>query len=1272
MKKNFYFFFFLFLLSLFSYGQKVNVLWKGKRNVVFSNNTVELPNFDNKNFDYDKNNIFISYSEVLSEPYQYTIENLVWEKMPRNQLYDIDKNAINSEEENIAGIQKNPIAPGYLLNVRVKTLKKVGQDIYRLVSYDLKKSNQYVNFGSTAALGTSDNPLKSGTFYKIRVDKSGVFKITTQLLRSMGITPSDVNPKNLRVYGNGGLMLPEVNTNPYYKTLQENAIEVVGEEDGKWDDGDYALFYAQGPNGYRVFRNGRTDNRTDRASNFQNLYSDYSYYFITFDKGEGKRINIGSAAGTASQVVRNYDDYQYINEDKTNLKNVGRLWVGDSFTKELSFNFKTTQSIPSGSDIFLRTRIIAENPKNSSVSVNTNGTVNTINANSDFYIFQSVKANGEKEINVKISPDISRNPSAVFYLDYVEATYKQPLIFNGQQMNFRNYDIQEGNGGIYQFLMDNTASADEVWNVSDVVNPKREKNNATNANEFSFDYQADSEYFANEFVAFKREAAYEPVYVERVQNQDLHSLTNTDYLIITIPEFYNEAKRLADYHERENNFKTAIVYIQQIYNEYSSGSQDITAIRNFVSHLKNDGQLKYVLLMGNGSYDYKNKDYTYSNIIPSYESEYSLNYERSYVTDDYFVMTSPQNYNSVGTILPDLPIGRILANNVTEAKTAVDKTLAYYNALPQQSNPFGDWKMNIDMVVDDDRDYGSKAFYATIDPYIKNIFETRDSNEKEYHIRKLYLGAYPAVSTAGGVRYPSINKAITDAMSSSLFVFYFGHGGVNGWAQERVLTTDNIKNFNNFNKSYSRFPLVSTITCEFTLWDNAKINSAGAMLYKLKEGGPAAMITSSRALPISYGVDFTSIFLNGILSKNNEGNFNRLGDDFLKAKIEFGASSNHLRVNFIGDPAMRLTRPLPKIVIDDIKTPVSGKIRGLDFVSVQGHIDGHNDFNGKVSLTLFNQFQDKTIPDLTYKEEGNPAVKSSAIVKDGKFNVEFYMPKDIDAKDSHMRMMVYANDNEKDFYKSDSVLVGGINPDGINDHQPPGIKLYMNNTNFVNGGITNESPTLLACLTDDTGINATGAGIGHDITLVLDGEVVNTTVLNNYFTSGQSGGCITTNLKEYQKGSVSYPFKDLKAGEHQLLLKAWDINNNSATASLNFIVRPQGEENLVIKKLLNWPNPFTDKTYIQFEHNCADALEVTVQIYTITGHLVKIIHQMVSSEPYLEGYRTGREQVEWDGTDNYGATVGKGTYIYKVFVKGQNADVCKGTATGLEKMVLLK
>ncbi|MPT30436.1 MAG: type IX secretion system sortase PorU [Chryseobacterium sp.] len=1315
----------LCFLSMSGFAQKVVLNWEGLKQIDRGESEkLSYPFFTNYNHQIENNTVFAGFNFKTNN--QINIDQLQWQELPAKDKGDLNINSVSSSPKISIAYFFNNSENSENANILIETIKSENNKIYKLVSFNITQTNKRISETDKIGdlkYGTTENPLKSGTFYKIKVNKSGIFKITKQFLQQNGINPNGINPKNFRIYGNGGLALPEYNQDGRYGALQEDAIQVVGEDDGVWNDNDYALFYAQGPNGYNLFNtnNGkgfkRKEYRSDPSNNFVNIYDDYSYYFINFDLGPGKRVQTVDSTLPTTLITR-YDDYQYINEEKFNLVKLGRIWTGDAISGSREITFTTRSPMRASDAILFRTQTIGFNAQLARINIDVNGNsteqsvVGTDNNFDTEKHFGTLTNQTGNSIKFKYTPNTSANPNGVFYFDYAEVQYKEDLSYNDSQMNFRDFGIVEGSNSLYGFSVANASNIEQIWDVSDVTNPKKVTNKNSQNSTFNFGYLASSINFNNEFTAFKNSAAFEPSFVGRIDNQDLSALTNVDYLIITQPAYFSQAQRLATHHQSKNGYNAQIVDVNKIYNEFSSGGKDITAIRDFITKLNTPAHpLKYVLLIGDTSYDYKNRIANNTDVIPSYQSESSADVKNSYVTDDYFVLTSKQTVSSnttfnISQFLPDLPIGRLPADNVQEAKVMIDKTLAYYNDLPGQTNPFGEWRMKMDYVADDDYEgAGTPAgipgpFHYLVDYAITQNFTA--TNKPEYNIKKLYLDAFPAVTSAGGQRYPQVNQAITNDIGNSLFLFYFGHGGINGWAQERVLTSTEVQGFNNFSSVYSRFPLVSTITCEFTLWDEPTTNSVGEQMIKHTTGGAATLITSSRAISVDYGRKITPLFIKNLFKVNpTTDDFATIGDAHLAAKRDFfttsgyGSDVNSLRVNFLGDPAMKLSRPKRLLQIDEIETPVPNQIRALDFVKVKGRVlkaNGtlDNTFKGRVVVNIFDKKIEKSTLNndnvdpgsvpmvMKFTEEPSAIVKASGQVNDGNFSVEFYVPKDINYELGSGRILVYAENFEDkkasayDVFNNQIQTVGGINPDGINDSEAPLVNLYMNNINFANGGITDQNPMLLACVRDNMGINSTGAGIGHDITFVLDGDVVNTTAINDYFISGDNNGCKYGDLQDYQKGSVTFPLKSLTPGEHQLTFKVWDINNNSTTSTLNFVVKDEADQKLVVNRLLNWPNPFTNKTYVQFEHNCDDILDVNVQIYTITGKVVRTLSTSISAEPFLQGFRTPRQAIEWDGKDDFGDTVAKGTYIFKIFARSQNQEKCSGSATAVEKMVLLK
>ena len=522
---------------------------------------------------------------------------------------------------------------------------------------------------------------------------------------------------------------------------------------------------------------------------------------------------------------------------------------------------------------------------------------------------------------------------------------------------------------------------------------------------------------------------------------------------------------------------------------------------------------------------------------------------------------------------------------------------------------------------------------------------------------------------------------------------YYGHGGPRSWAQERIITAEELTNLSNFNAAYSRLPIVTTVTCDFTIWDLPQYNSAGEAMLKNANGGALSMITTNRPIGTGYGDSMNNFLIEEFFKKDILEENQTIGKALNQAKIKHSAGhTNNKSVSILGDPMLSIHRPQQDIEIISIKNKkdvdalAGGKMQALDFITITGKVNQlsntsiDNNFNGKIAISLYEKPETKTIlsesdwAGKTFETENKTIYKGTGKVEKGEFTIQFYVPKDINYELGNRKIKFYAWDEKdgKDASTLKTITIEGINEEGLNDDERPQGKLYMNNLHFANGGITDRSPYLVGCLTDNSGINATGSSIGHDIVATLDGKVQDAYVLNEYYDGGDANPCVNKNFEDYQKGQVMYQLKNLELGQHTVNLKFWDINNNSNTATLDFVVMENGTGQLHIDKLLNWPNPFTKNTFFHFEHNCDSELDVMVQIFTISGKLVKTIRKTVSAEPFREGYRTGKYAIEWDGLDDFGDKIGKGVYIYKVNVKGVDDTVCKGSAAAVEKLVILK
>lgn len=383
----------------------------------------------------------------------------------------------------------------------------------------------------------------------------------------------------------------------------------------------------------------------------------------------------------------------------------------------------------------------------------------------------------------------------------------------------------------------------------------------------------------------------------------------------------------------------------------------------------------------------------------------------------------------------------------------------------------------------------------------------------------------------------------------------------------------------------------------------------------------------------------------------------------------FNGDVNYRKFAFLGDPAIRLALPNLNVVTDSINgkplSSVLDTINALSKVVIKGHIENHQgqkveDFNGIITTKIYDKKANlRTLGsgndsfEANFNMWKNLIYKGKASVKNGEFVFSFIVPKDISFHYGNARISYYAENGETDANGySEKPIIGGINSNAEQDNTPPSISLFMNNDKFVSGGITDENPSLFAKIFDENGINTVGNGIGHNIEAIIDKDTKNAIILNDFY---------ETELDTYKKGTITYPFEELKPGNHTLSLKVWDVYNNSNTEEIEFVVALN--EKLAINHILNYPNPFTTNTYFHFEHNqVCDYLDVQIQIFTISGKVVKTINKRVTTN----GYRI--DNINWNGTDDFGENIGKGVYVYKVKVINEKGD----KAEKFEKLVILK
>ena len=1097
----------------------------------------------------------------------------------------------------------------------------------------------------------TNSVLASGNWYKIAVQQDGIYKISYSNLSDLGINTSNLSCSDIRIFGNGGGMLPKLNSDFRHDWLQENVIKVVdNNSNGIFESGDYILFYGQSPDRWNY-------NETDSRYHHQkNLFSRKTYYFITTDlEGGGKRI-----ASTNTQnfdvSVTEFDDYAFHEQDLENFIKSGAQWYGEKFdlTSSYSFNFSFPNLVQSN-PVYVKTAVAARSFSSSNFIIKANSTtLQSISvAQVDPYYtadYAKLSSNattftGNANMEISVSYNQPQNTS-VGWLNYLELNARRQLKMSGNQMLFR--DIQSVADSVNaKFIISNATSSISIWDVSNPVNV-RERNTDFSSNQTSFIAPTDS---LKEYLAFNGNSYYSTELIGKISNQNLHgSEVDVEYVIVSHPDFLSAANDLAQYHDQKDGIKTIVVTPQEIYNEFSSGSQDITAIRDFLRmfYKKPNNKLKYLLLFGDASYDPLSRILSNTNFVPSFQSNNSVSPTQSYVTDDYFGLLDDSEGNFANDLV-DIGIGRFPVKTLTEANDMVDKVKNYNGKMA-----IGDWRNKVTFIADDgDADDGNTHMWQA--DSLANII---DDNYKKINIKKIYLDAFTQEATPGGPRSPDAQEAITESVEKgTLLINYSGHGGELGWTKERILEVGQINKWENKNN----LPLFVTATCEFSRFDDPARTSAGEYAFLNKNGGAIALLSTTRLVYASPNYQLNKQFVKVLFEKEN-GELPRLGDLFRQTKVASGTALNNRNFTLLGDPALCLAYP----DLNVSTTVISDTISALGEVTISGQIENENrtlatNFNGFVFPTVYDKQeilrtlgQESSTP-MPYRSQNNILHKGKASVSGGNFSFSFVVPKDIAYNFGSGRISYYAvsNDSLTDASGFDSSFtIGGTSANITADFDGPEIELFINNEQFISGGMTNEDPLLFALLNDFSGINTVGNGIGHDIVAILDDETNQSISLNDYYSA---------DTDSYKSGRVSYPFYDLERGYHTLRLKVWDVFNNSTEKEINFYVTDA--EDFTLSDLFNYPNPFKDNTKFYFQHNRAgEFLDIELQIFDLSGRIVATIKDNI----YDNGYRIG--PINWNGTTNSGEKLGAGIYVYRFNVKAEDGTL----ESKAEKLIILR
>lgn len=1098
---------------------------------------------------------------------------------------------------------------------------------------------------SVRPIFADNSVLSSGTWLKMGVLNTGVHKISYSDIEKMGLVPEQLDLNKIGIFGNYTGMLSEENSKPRTDDLQENAIMIVGGEDGQFSQNDYLLFYGRSAVNwkYNIF--------TGRIDHTNNLYSDTTYYFFTPDRGNHLTIeNEQSTAEQATQQLTTFLDYAVHDNDHENIISSGKEWFGEQMTgdtMERTFNFYFP-NINTHDPVYLDVDMIGRGLIYTYYEVYVNGELvidsarfQKLSVGSAYHAYRTNKKvtffadQDQLEIKVRYITD---DPTTIAWLNYIELNVKRKLIFPGGQMAFREPHISAA-GNITQFIIEGNATGAMVWDITDAHHPKNIEYQVTDGS-MQFRIPTDS---LKEFIVFDNTSYYTPVSYAPAENQNLHGTEQVNLVIISPPVFLSQANRIAAIHESNDGLKTLVVTPQQIYNEFSSGSQDIAAIRDYIRMLKLKGAFgddnAYLMMFGDASFDYKHRIRDNTNFIPTYQSLESLRETGSFVTDDFFgLLDDGEGSNSTGNL--DIGIGRLPVVNLEQASNAVDK-IDYY--ISRNLDNMGSWRNNFCFVADD-KDKNLHLEQAN------SLIDIADTLNDGVHINKIFSDAYTKIKIPGRTRYPEVNEQIKKQVNEgTLIMNYTGHGGLIGWSEEMIFDVPTIRAFTNKNN----MPLFITATCEFSRFDDPEFLSAGEYLFLNKNGGSIALMTTTR---LAYA--HANIVVNRRIYENlmvsDKGVTPRLGDLVRISKIP--SNVNYLNFVLLGDPAMKLAFPENNVVTEMINRKITGSeadtVHALSEVNISGYIqdlEGNkmSNFNGYLYpkvydkpskyRTLGNDFDSYKVD---FYLSDNVLFDGKISVSHGEFNFSFLVPRDIAYNYGFGEIKYYAVDtiNFADAWGGyKKILIGGMDQNAENDNTGPEIKLYLNNKNFQNGQVTTGHPLLLAELNDDFGISCTGQSLGRDLVLTIDNNQNNSIIVNDFF---------DLNVDTYKNGSLAYQLEGLEKGWHQINLKAWDLLNNSSEKSIDFYVDDQAQ--IVLSEVINYPNPFLNETNFGFIHNKnGSILNVKIMIYDIHGRFIGSIDKNLSSEGSQIAPLT------WNGCNQNGSKINPGVYTYQLIVTDQ-------------------
>ena len=1085
--------------------------------------------------------------------------------------------------------------------------------------------------------------LATGKWVKVRVTESGIYQITADDIHNWGL---GTDLSQIHVFGYGGAPLSEVmRGDNYADDLPQMPLVRTG---------DRILFYAQGPVTWK-----RLNVRFDQMQ-VQHPYALFGSYFVTNDSRFSDVEPEMADNAPIGNVFTTYTERMFHEQDLINPGETGRIFLGESFlsSKSQTFNFPIDNQT-SGSNAKVLTMFAAKSDdasstlsfayNNTPLSVTDNDQISRTSGFYETTPLSSVKTfalDGSNELNYTLNFSCA-GTAKLARLDYITVNYERDLVLRNKSLCFGINDAKTTSS----YRLSGCGSSTRVWDVTAPYAPVQL--NAQGADGTLVFSPATSG--RREFVAFDTEGSYRRLEsLGEVSNQNIHGELTPDMIIISPSAYLEQARRVASLHEKVDKFRVLVVDQEKVFNEFSSGTQDAMAYRRLCKMfydrgMSDDGhKLGYLLLMGCGSYDNRligsdaKSALNYPHLL-TWQSEYSKDDNSSITSDDFFGVLDDGASTGINDKL-NIAVGRMIVKSVSEARTVVNKLVKYVT-----SPIYGSWKNQVLMVADDENKGDHMIQSDTL------ISHARANGGKDMVYNYVYIDAFNAVSAGGARTYPDARaKMFTALKEGVLWWNYVGHASTQNWTGEGLLMRSDVET----QLFYKRLPVLYAATCEFCCFDNAVLSS-GEHIFLNPNGGAVAVICPPRKAFIADNGALTSAVGRYVFSRDDQGKPRRIGDIMRLAKNDVRSTIDNNRRYFVfGDPAMRLAYAPYTARVEEINGKPVDKdnlpvFKAREHVEFSGSIidaDGKvlPDFNGAIVSTLFGPEQTVTTHGygsegraINYEDRPNRLAVNVDTVEGGHFTVRVIIPSEVNNEYDNYRpalINLYAYD------RRDSIEAKGSNSDfyiyGYDDEVvadtigPRIITMGLNNEQFVNGSDVNESPLLLATVSDDSGVNFSSAGIGHSMTLTLDGTNSYNDIISYYTPMYADHGTL---------GNISYQLNDLAQGPHTLRLRVWDVFNNMSEKTIDFnVINGMKPE---IADVYCAANPASVETSFYVRHNRPDAVvSVTIEVFDLMGRRVWSTTQAGRSDMYTSA------PVTWDLTDVSGRRVPRGIYVYRATI----------------------